>query len=281
MDSFPSDAPQSAFAARSASFPAAPDKTVLRPAVPGKRTVLNLLRTAMQPMGTTLYVYGGGWNEQDTGAGREALSPVPSPAWQTFFLSQPSYYDYRRFLAPQWRHAGLDCSGYLGWAICAALYRRSPENGCVFPSTEMAGRLAARGLGTLIRSPTHFLPGDLFSMDGHVWLCVGACPDGSLVIAHSSPTPDRRGKGAGGGVQLTALPPENGPTACDALDLADRYMRRFPLWCSRYNAITKPRSLYTHLSINPNAGLLRFQTLPDPENIRKKDAQSILKALLY
>lgn len=131
----------------------------------------------MQPLGTTLYVYGGGWNLDDTGAGREAVTPFPSPAWKTFFLSQDEGYDYRRFRGSgcnPWHSAGLDCSGYLGWVIYAALHRKSGLEGYVYPSTEMAGALAARGLGRLVRPPCRFLPGDLFSMEGHIWLCV-AC----------------------------------------------------------------------------------------------------------
>ncbi len=44
---------------------------------PGERTLFSLLCAAMQPLGTTLYVYGGGWNLDDTGAGREAVTPFP------------------------------------------------------------------------------------------------------------------------------------------------------------------------------------------------------------
>ena len=153
---------------------------------PGERTLFSLLCAAMQPLGTTLYVYGGGWNLDDTGAGREAVTPFPSPAWKTFFLSQDEGYDYRRFRGSgcnPWHSAGLDCSGYLGWVIYAALHRKSGLEGYVYPSTEMAGALAARGLGRLVRPPCRFLPGDLFSMEGHIWLCVGVCRDESLVIA--------------------------------------------------------------------------------------------------
>ena len=41
---------------------------------PGKRTLKNFLATAMQPVGTVLYVYGGGWNFENTGASKEACS---------------------------------------------------------------------------------------------------------------------------------------------------------------------------------------------------------------
>ena len=154
---------------------------------------------------------------------REAVTPFPSPAWKTFFLSQDEGYDYRRFRGSgcnPWHGAGLDCSGYLGWVIYAALHRKSGLEGYVYPSTEMAGALAARGLGQLVCPPCRFLPGDLFSMEGHVWLCVGVCRDESLVIAHSSPTPSRRTGSPGGGVQLSAIPACDSRPRCEALDLA-------------------------------------------------------------
>ena len=35
-------------------------------------TLLKMFRTAMQPVGQTMYVWGGGWNETDDGAGEDA-----------------------------------------------------------------------------------------------------------------------------------------------------------------------------------------------------------------
>lgn len=236
----------------------------------------------MQPLGTTLYVYGGGWNLDDTGAGREAVTPFPSPAWKTFLLSQDEGYDYRRFRGSgcnPWHGAGLDCSGYLGWVIYAALHRKSGLEGYVYPSTEMAGALAARGLGRLVRPPCRFLPGDLFSMEGHIWLCVGVCRDESLVIAHSSPTPSRRTGCPGGGVQLSAIPACDSRPRCEALGLARRYMSQFPVWSRRYKAVSRPRTLYTVPGTNSNSGLFRWSALRDPEGIRSMTAGQVLQKL--
>ena len=36
-----------------------------------EKTLENLLKTALLPIGKTMYIYGGGWNEKDTGAGIE------------------------------------------------------------------------------------------------------------------------------------------------------------------------------------------------------------------
>ena len=41
---------------------------------PGLKTIKNLLATAMEPVGTTLYVYGGAWNWQDTAASNQATT---------------------------------------------------------------------------------------------------------------------------------------------------------------------------------------------------------------
>lgn len=102
---------------------------------PGERTLFTLLCAAMQPLGTTLYVYGGGWNLDDTGAGRDAVTPFPSPAWKTFFLSQDEGYDYRRFRGSgcnPWHSAGLDCSGYLGWGdLRRAAPQKRPRGLCL------------------------------------------------------------------------------------------------------------------------------------------------------
>lgn len=51
---------------------------------PGKQTLLNFLITAKAPLGHTMYVWGGGWNEEDTAAGEEARSIGESPRWQEF-----------------------------------------------------------------------------------------------------------------------------------------------------------------------------------------------------
>ena len=37
-------------------------------AEPGVKTVQNFLATSLEPVGNTLYIWGGGWNEEDTGA---------------------------------------------------------------------------------------------------------------------------------------------------------------------------------------------------------------------
>ena len=53
-----------------------------------KRTLKNFLKTALMPVGKTMYVWGGGWNKEDTGAGIEAVSIGLSPNWEKFTRKQ-------------------------------------------------------------------------------------------------------------------------------------------------------------------------------------------------
>ena len=39
----------------------------------GTSTLRNLLKTAMAPVGSTMYIWGGGWNKADNGAGADGL----------------------------------------------------------------------------------------------------------------------------------------------------------------------------------------------------------------
>ena len=61
---------------------------------PESVSILDFLRIAMQPVGQTMYVWGGGWNEADTGAGAEAVTLGVSPRWAEFAAKQDSSYSY-------------------------------------------------------------------------------------------------------------------------------------------------------------------------------------------
>ena len=55
----------------------------------------HFLEIAMEPVGQTMYVWGGGWNEEDTGAGVEAVTIGVSDQWASFFEEQDASYDYQ------------------------------------------------------------------------------------------------------------------------------------------------------------------------------------------
>ena len=257
---------------------------------PGRRTLKNLLCAALQPVGTTLYVYGGGWNWQDDGQCRQAMAQDIPAGWQTFFREMGPNYCYRRESGgPDWYprgnynpyyYAGADCSGYLGWVLQQVL---GPGN-FVSPATGMARRLAERWrLGDWSRPEGEkkcFRPGDIVSIRGHVWLCLGGCEDGSQVILHSTPSPSRTGC-PGGGVQLSGL--GDGPE-CQGFALARRYMETwYPEWSRRYRAVRKPFGAYTDWSGGEDCGRFRWDLdgpgLTDPERIRDLGAEEILQSL--
>ena len=264
---------------------------------PGVRTVKNFLLTALEPVGTTLYVFGGGWDWQDEGAGAQARSLGVSRDWRRFFLSQDgdytykdrdgneenrdatiSYYPFGGF--NQYYYAGLDCSGYVGWAVYNTLETENGRQGYVGGANRMARRFAEMGLGRCTRDEPLALslhPGDIVSMEGHVWISLGLCADGSGVILHSTPSMSRLGQ-PGGGVQIGAVGRDE---ACEAYRLADQYMAKYyPAWHERYGTALKSPELYFALKLEENG---RFAWSPeavsDPEGIGRMTPAQALKAL--
>lgn len=228
-------------------------------------TLLELLTVATQPVGNTMYIWGGGWNEEDTGAGIEAVTIGVSPQWAQFAAQQDSSYDYNttRYQI----HNGLDCSGYVGWTIYNVLETENGGEGYVCASTEMARSLADRGFGAYIPAEemTHWQPGDIMSQKGHCWIVVGMCDDGSVLLLHSSPP----------GVRFCGTLLPDG-TKSQAVSLAETVMKeQYPQWHSRYPDCS---SAYNYLT---KASALRWneQTLSDPENLRHMTAQQILSLL--
>ena len=72
-------------------------------------TMEKLLRTSILPVGTTMYVWGGGWNEEDTGSGIESVTIGLSPRWAEFAAGQGAAYNHN---ATRYQiHDGLDCAG--------------------------------------------------------------------------------------------------------------------------------------------------------------------------
>ena len=55
---------------------------------PGERTLKNYLQTAMNPVGTALYVYGGSWDWQDVNSSNQALTIGLPQSWIDFFQQQ-------------------------------------------------------------------------------------------------------------------------------------------------------------------------------------------------
>ncbi len=258
---------------------------------PGLKTVKNFLMNAFEPVGTTNYIYGGGWDWQDVGTSNMAKSIGISDKWVDFFQNnninytyknedneQKSYYPHKAF--NEYYYAGLDCSGYVGWVMYNTFNTENGKDGYVQSARKMATTFADKyGYGTFTDKikVEEFKPGDVFSMGGHVWICVGKCDDGSLVILHSTPSASYSEK-SGGGVQLSALGKDE---HCEAFALATKYMEKFyPLWSTRYHAVLRSYESYTNIS---REGVGKFswhisdKGLLDPDGYRNMSAAEVLK----
>ena len=247
---------------------------------PGLKTLRNFLRTALEPTGTTLYVYGGGWNWQDTAGSKESASIGVAESWVRFFREQDGAYNYKNTDPAhsyypyqgwnQYYYAGLDCSGFVGWAVYNTIETASGTQDYVTPAKTQAKRIAETGLGTCSDSLGALLPGDVVSMSGHVWICLGTCADGSVLILHSTPGTGRGG--SGGGVQLSAI---GGSTSCEAYRLAERYMSRYwPEWCARYETYLCSPGTYFQCT-----GHFTWNSALDPDGCRSMTPAALLKNL--
>lgn len=235
------------------------------PAEPAAPTLLDFLKIATQPVGQTMYIWGGGWNEADTGAGTEAVTLGVSPQWAAFAAKQTGNYNYNN--TRYQIHDGLDCSGYVGWAVYNIMETENGRPGYVGKSSTMALDLSNRGLGSYIpaQDMTRWLPGDIMSMSGHVWISVGMCDDGSVLLLHASPP---------GVIFSGTLLPDGSESQASLL--AQQIMKEhFPDWYSRFPLCARSAS-YLNAS-----SAMRWSTdvLGDPEGLREMGAEGIVKLL--
>ncbi len=235
-----------------------------------KSTLKKLLLTALEPVGSTVYVWGGGWNEADTGAGLEATTIGVSPRWESFFNQQDSSYNYNN--TRYQIHDGLDCSGYIGWCIYNILETDNGKPGYVMSAKLMAPNFASRGWGTFTAAGNvrNYRAGDIMSTaSGHVWMVVGQCSDGSVVILHSSPP----------GVQLMGTPTPGGNTNSEAVALARQYMQKyFPTWYQKFPNCSRDGSYLTNYS-QMRWDISGNMIMSDPDKYRNKTADQILADL--
>ena len=223
-------------------------------------TVQDFLKTALKPVGKTMYIYGGGWNEKQTGAGKEAVTLGLSSQWKQFYKAQDESYDYENYMYQI--HDGLDCAGYVGWAIYNTLETKNNQEGYVMKAQDMSQEFANQGLGTYQDSIDNAKPGDIVSMaNAHVYIVLGKCEDGSLLIVHSSPP----------GVKISG-------TGKEAVKLAKKIMKTYyPKWYKQYPDC-KVDSSFTQ---SDNVSLFHWnkKTLQDPDNLTKKNADQVVQIL--
>lgn len=242
--------------------------TTLPPTVPTEPpadplSILSFLKIAKEPVGTTMYIWGGGWNEEDTGAGVEAVTLGLSPTWAQFAAGQTADYDYKNHRYEI--HNGLDCSGYVGWAVYNLLETENGRPGYVMSSTAMAQTYADMGLGTYIPADqvTQWKPGDIMSMPGHVWICLGMCEDGSVLLVHASPP----------GVIFCGTQLPDGSES-QAVRLARDIMQtHYPQWYARFPNCARPHSYLTKSSA------MRWTMLSDGEGLGSMTAQQVAEIL--
>jgi cell wall-associated NlpC family hydrolase len=223
------------------------------------------LRNALLPVGETAYIWGGGWNEEDTAAGPEACSIGVSPNWKVFADGITSDYDTKK--TRYQIHDGLDCSGYVGWVVYNTFETEDGKEGYVYSSTKTAETYASFGWGDFLpaKSVQDWRPGDIASMNGHVWISLGTCEDGSVLLVHSSPP----------GVRLCGTAASKGTS--EAVKLATEYMKTYyPDWYSRFPDCESKK---TYLE---GASQMRWneETFPDCKELQAMSPEELLK-LLY
>ena len=231
-------------------------------------SLYQFLQIAMQPVGRTMYIWGGGWNEEDTAAGVEAISIGVSPRWRSYFAGQTTDYDYT--LTRYQIHDGLDCSGYVGWSLYNFWHSVDGGPGYVMKAKDMAKSFAGRGWGsyTPAGQVKDYQAGDIMSGPGHVYIVIGACADGSVLLTHATPP----------GVQLSGTVSAAGSQKSEAAALAADYMRRYYLeWYQKFGTRVLPAEfLRQYAQMRWAVGQLGIE---DEERLRNKSAAEVMRLL--
>ena len=277
---------------------------------PGLRTLKNFIATAFQPLGTTLYVFGGGWDFQDVGTSYEGRTIGISKNWVKFFDEQTSNYTYKdekkknETYYPfngfnEYYYAGLDCSGFVGWSIYNTLNSESLSGeGFVMSAALIAYHMGNKAYGTWIHevegwsyeNPDYKLwaneirVGDILSTSGHVMIVLSKCDDGSFIIIHSTPNYSKTGY-PGGGVQISAVNPNDDlSNDCEAFYLCQEYTQKyFKKWSERYNVkMVSVSTAFNFPEDDHETGLFHWNIdgkITDPDNYAQKSAKEILRDL--
>lgn len=229
-------------------------------------TVSELMSVAIRPIGKCLYVYGGGWNESDNGAGIEAMTMGVSDNWIAFYNQNDKSYDYKQ---TRYRiHNGLDCTGYVGWCMYQIFSDCYSNTGYVYQSRNMANAYAEIFNGTLIRKShvTDYQCGDVMCSSGHVYIVLGQCLDKSVVLLHASPP----------NVSLCGTYTPNGNQNSEAIWLARQYMKAYFSECYE-----KYSRCFRNVSYLTDYDQMRWNetVLEDTDGYRHMTADQILSDL--
>ena len=231
-----------------------------------KPSVKKLLKAALEPVGSTLYVYGGGWNEEDTAAGVECMTYGVSPNWKVFFDNNNSSYNYKNTMYQI--HNGLDCTGYVGYSVYQVFGNKYSNNGYVYESGKVGNAYTALFSSSYINRNNieRYYPGDIMCRNGHAFIVIGKCSDGSLLFLHASPPV----------VSLCGTATPGGNSNSEAVNLARTYMSKYyPESATRYN------SFYRDTSYLKNYDQMHWNraVLADPDGYDNMTPEQILKDL--
>ena len=228
-------------------------------------TLTKFLKTMIQPVGNTLYVWGGGHDAWTDGDG---LRIGMNPKWKQFYNQEGASYNYTKHRYEY--QNGLDCSGLVSWAVYNTYNTKSnqKETGYSSTSTGFPAYLTNKGFGSHGKvSGGTFTPGDVVSMTGHVWVVLGMCSDGSLVIVHATPPV----------VQISGTVNTAGSTNSEAVKLASAYMKKYYSDAAgKYNLCIASKAYVNNVD--------RFQwsssSMRDPDGLRNMTAAQVLEKLI-
>ena len=228
-------------------------------------TLTKFLKTMIQPVGNTLYVWGGGHDAWTDGDG---LRIGMNPKWKQFYDQQGASYNYTKHRYEY--QNGLDCSGLVSWAVYNTYNTKSNQKETAYSSTSTGfpAYLTNKGFGSHGKvSGGTFTPGDVVSMTGHVWVVLGMCSDGSLVIVHATPPV----------VQISGTVNTAGSTNSEAVKLANAYMKKYYSDAAgKYNLCIASKAYVNNVD--------RFQwsssSMRDPDGLRNMTAAQVLEKLI-
>lgn len=238
----------------------------------GSRTTLkNFLTTAMAPVGNTMYIWGGGWYTKWKNKGSDGAWIGLNPTWRSYAAGRPASFNYRRVRYKT--GYGLDCSGFVGWVTYNTMKTQSAVRGRGFvgKSTLMAKRYAGYGWGSYRKAALvrNYRAGDIMSTSGHVYIVIGECDDGSVVLVHASPP----------GVQLCGTVSGTGSRNSQAVKLARKYREKYyKSWQKRFPSCVCPPAFlrkYNQFRWNLSSGNI----MSDPDGYRNMVPEEILRDL--
>lgn len=231
-------------------------RTLYTNTVNGKRTLKTFLQNAMVPVGRTLYIWGGGWGGMGNSFTTDTAKIGYLPGWQAFYdANATASYDYKK---TRWSYGcGLDCSGYVAWAVYNTMYTANNLKDLVIQSTSVAPEYIKWGWA--YQDMSSYRPGDVVSMSGHVWISLGKCSDGTVLLVHSSPN----------GVQISG-------TGGKSTQLADKYMKILaPDWPYATRTVNYPSQTTSKATWIVNGR----GALTDPDRMQGMSAEEVLRTL--